>query len=105
MWPSITRMPPRKPDPSLPPSFFSVPPQVVNKHAFWTRVADGKERHDTLVREILGQGILTAQGQQGVMGVDCPIVRLFRYTSHAPVRAWWMWMGGVERPFWVLESL
>lgn len=66
------------PDPCS--SLLSSPvrPQVVNKHAFWTRVADGKERHDTLVREILGQGILTAQGQQGAMGVDCPIVRLFR---------------------------
>lgn len=52
--------------------------QVVNKHAFWTRVADGKERHDTLVREIVGQSILTAQGGGGAMGADCPIVRLFR---------------------------
>jgi len=48
--------------------------KIVNKAAFWSRVADGKERYDTLTREILAQAILTAQGD---WGDNCPIVRLF----------------------------
>jgi serine/threonine protein kinase len=52
--------------------------KVVNKAAFWQRVAEGKERHDTLVREVLAQALLTAQCfQAGMSGQTCPIVRLF----------------------------
>ena len=48
--------------------------KIVNKAAFWTRVAEGKERHDTLVREVVAQAVLTATGHTGG---DCPIVRVF----------------------------
>ena len=39
--------------------------KIVNKAAFWTRVAEGKERHDTLVRELVAQAVLTAHGSTG----------------------------------------
>jgi len=39
--------------------------KIVNKAAFWTRVAEGKERHDTLVREVVAQAVLTAHGSTG----------------------------------------
>jgi hypothetical protein len=39
--------------------------KIVNKSAFWSRVADGKERQDTLTREILTQAVLTAHCDDG----------------------------------------